>query len=94
MIWHDEEIKVQDQPDEAIVRLVGTYTPDDHPSIKLTLHVTGQQDLLMFSHHPNGLAHEEPTSSEIKTRYLHKIGKIHTRLAKTPYAELKWIKQL
>jgi hypothetical protein len=94
MIWCTEEISVPGQPAAATVRLVGSYSPEEHPSVKIYLQVSSQPDLLLYSHHPSGLAHEEPTADQVLDRYRSKLYKLKQRVQKTPFLDLRWVKPL
>jgi hypothetical protein len=94
MIWYNEEIKVPDQPPDIIIQLVGSYEPVSHPAIQIVLRVTNIPDAVLFSHHPSGLCHEEPSDDQVKARYLCKLAKIYSRLVKTPYNELAKMKPI
>jgi len=94
MIWFSQEFALAGQPQDATVRLEGTYNaPDTNlPRILVRLYVGNQDDTIivrnLFEKNPAMLRYQEPESDDVYEKYQHNVQKLISKIDGMNYEEL------
>jgi hypothetical protein len=98
MHWYTEELRSPQQPDGAVLTLIGTYNPPggNLPMITLRLHIEpkpGDTQIVksLMEKNPSMLRAEDPSEDDIQAKYYRQVLKAREKIEKTPYTDiLNW----
>ncbi len=95
MIWFEEELQSQGQPDDIKMVLRGIYAPPGGavPMITIMLSIDNHPGDIsitrtLFTQTPSVLRHEEPAAEDVLAKYQHKIMKFSEKIQNTTYAAI------
>ena len=97
MVWYDQQVKTQNQSDDAHVAIVGEFSDETMPPINIRVEYREKPEDEMkvhtvFTHAPSRIDREQPAADDILAYYRPKIWKLTQKLSKVDFSSIHTVK--